>query len=246
MGMQTQKIIESLGYTKNEARVYMAALALGECHVSDIAQKVRLPRSTTQTIIDGLHKHGLMNFYVRKRYKYWVAERPVHLLEALKKREDDVRAIIPKLDALRRDEDEKPHVRILEGTDEIRHIYEDMLETKQRIMCLIPWDAWVALMGRGFMEDFIDSRVRHFLSVRMLSPRTPLTEQLRARDTKEMRSLRFIPEDIAVNTTIFIYGGKVVIVSLNKKLPTAVVIEDPDIAHTQTLFFEELWGRSGE
>jgi len=243
-GMQTQKIIESLGYTASEAKVYMAALQLGECHVSDIAQKVRLPRSTTQTIVDSLHKKGLMNFYVRKRYKYWAAERPARLLDMLKEREEAIHAAIPRLDAIRHGDDFKPHVKILEGIDEIRSVYENMLETKQPILSIIPWDEWVQLLGRGFMEDFIESRVRHFLHIRMLAPRTALTAELKARDAQELRQLRFLPEDLHIHTTTFIFGNKVVIISLNKKLPTAVLIEDPNICHTETVFFEELWNRS--
>ena len=63
--MQTQKIIEQLGYTQNEAKVYIAALSLGECHVSDIAGKLKLPPSSVGVIVERLHKDGLMNFYVR-------------------------------------------------------------------------------------------------------------------------------------------------------------------------------------
>lgn len=37
--MQTQKIIEQLGYSSKEAKVYLVALSLGDCHVSDISKK---------------------------------------------------------------------------------------------------------------------------------------------------------------------------------------------------------------
>jgi sugar-specific transcriptional regulator TrmB len=242
--MQTQKIIEHLGYSPREAKVYLTALGLGEAHVSDIAQKVRLPRSTTQVVLERLHKDGLMNFYVRNRYKWWVAERPAHLLEQLREREDAVRAALPQMEALRRGEAGKPHVSVFEGVDEIRHIYDDMLETRRHILSINPWEDWVRLMGRGFMEDFIAQRVRHSLRVRMLAPRGATTAALKARDARELRETRFVPEDVAFNTTTFIYGDKVAIVSLNKKLPTAVVIEDPDIRDTMTLFFESLWSRS--
>jgi len=37
--MQYRKVIEQLGYSPKEAKVYMTALRLGEALVSDIAQK---------------------------------------------------------------------------------------------------------------------------------------------------------------------------------------------------------------
>lgn len=100
--MQIQKVIEELGYSANEAKVYLAALSLGECHVSDIAAKVKLPRSSVQAIVDKLHKDGLMNFYVQRRYKYWVAENPERLLANLKKREADIASALPSLTAMRK------------------------------------------------------------------------------------------------------------------------------------------------
>lgn len=101
--MQTQKIIEQLGYTAKEAKVYLAALGLGECHISDIAEKVKFPRTSVQVIVDKLHKDGLMNFYVMHRYKYWVAENPERLLANLKRREESMREALPKLQALKKE-----------------------------------------------------------------------------------------------------------------------------------------------
>src|SRR3989344_1194814 len=236
--MHVQKAVERLGYTPHEAKVYLAALGLGESHVSDIAGRVKLPLSSVQLIVDKLHRDGLLNFYVRKRYKYWVAENPEHLLAKIREREDEIRAVLPQLESLRHGVHGKPRVKVFESVEEIRLIYDDILETKKHILGFIPWDSWVALLGRGFMEDFIEKRVRHFLRIRLLIPRSPLAQELRARDSKELRETRFLPKNFNIKTTAIIYGTKIVIVSLNKKLPTAILIDDPDICDTVTLFFE--------
>lgn len=99
--MQIQKIIEQLGFTPKEAKVYLAALYLGEAHISDIAVKVKMPRSSVQVIVDKLYKEGLMNFYVMRRYKYWVAENPEKLLTSLRNREEMIREALPKLVAIK-------------------------------------------------------------------------------------------------------------------------------------------------
>ncbi|OGG56365.1 hypothetical protein A3D71_01595 [Candidatus Kaiserbacteria bacterium RIFCSPHIGHO2_02_FULL_55_20] len=100
--MRIEKVIEELGFKPNEAKVYVAALALGECHISDIAAKVNLPRSSAQAIVDKLHKVGLMNFYVRRRYKYWVAENPERILADFVRKEEKIRGALPALLALRK------------------------------------------------------------------------------------------------------------------------------------------------
>jgi len=100
--MQAQKVIEHLGYSASEAKVYLATLALGEAHISDIAAKAKLPRTSAQALVDKLHKDGLLNFYVERRYKYWVAENPERLLARIQRREDTLRGMLPALDTLRR------------------------------------------------------------------------------------------------------------------------------------------------
>ncbi len=100
--MQVQKVIERLGYSAQEAKIYLATLALGEAHSSDIAIRAKLPRTSAQAIIETLHRDGLLNFYVERRYKYWVAEHPERLLARMQQRENAMREMLPALDTLRR------------------------------------------------------------------------------------------------------------------------------------------------
>lgn len=102
MAMHLQTVLEGLGFSAKEARVYLAALALGECHVSDIAEKVQLPRTSVEVIVEKLRIEGLMNFYVMRRYKYWIAENPERLLERFKQREAAMQDALPRLLALKR------------------------------------------------------------------------------------------------------------------------------------------------
>lgn len=74
---------------------------MGESNVTDIAAKVKMPLSSVQVILDNLHAGGLMNFYVMKRYKYWVATKPQQLLKSLQEQEEQVKEAMPKLKALR-------------------------------------------------------------------------------------------------------------------------------------------------
>jgi len=99
--MQYQKVIEQLGYSQKEAKVYMTSLRLGEALISDIAKKVEISRNSAQAIVDTLHADGLMSFYVVRRYKYWSVTNPERLLSNLHKREETVRAALPVLTQMR-------------------------------------------------------------------------------------------------------------------------------------------------
>ncbi len=101
--MQIQKVIEGLGYSPKEAKVYLATLALGEAHISDVASKLKMPRTSVQVTMDKLHEAGLVNFYVMRRYKYWVAENPEQLLAQLEKKRTTIASALPVLKEIRKE-----------------------------------------------------------------------------------------------------------------------------------------------
>ncbi|HVO28643.1 MAG TPA: helix-turn-helix domain-containing protein, partial [Candidatus Paceibacterota bacterium] len=124
--MHLRTIIEQLGYSAQETSVYLAALELGGSTATDIAEKAKLPRTTTALVINALHKKGLMNAYIQRKRKIWAAENPEKLLIALKEREAALKLVLPELQSLRHDTGVKPTVRAYSGADEIRQIMNDI------------------------------------------------------------------------------------------------------------------------
>ncbi len=242
--MHISKAIEQLGYKSHEAKVYLAALGLGECTVSDISQKIKMPRTSVQSIVDKLHSDGLMNFYIKKRYKYWHAENPEYFLTQLKEREAALRTVLPRMSAMRKDGGSKPVVKIFNNIDDIKLIHQDMLGTKHNILAVVPWNSWVELLGLDYLDDFVETRVNHFLKIKLLVPRTPSSVKLRERDVAELRHTRFLPRRIEIEDVLFIYSDKVALISLNKKNPTGILIDDPSTSRTMKVFFDEIWNQS--
>ena len=241
-------MIEQLGYTANEAKVYICALGLGECHVSDIAVKLKMPLSSVQAIVDKLHKNGLINFYVKNRYKYWVAESPEKLLTQLRQREETVLAAMPALTALRKKSGkmQKPAIKIFTGRDDIQSIFDDIIDTKHHMLAIIPEDSFIGLFeGTSIFEDFTLARVRGNLRIRVLAPDTPRGRKLAEAGSKELRDMRFLPPEVGIETANFLYADKVALIMFNQNQPTAVLIKDPGMYATEVAVFEELWERSG-
>jgi sugar-specific transcriptional regulator TrmB len=243
--MHIKSVIEQLGHSPQEAAVYLAALELGGSTATDIAAKARLPRTTVNLIINSLNKKGLMNAYIQRKRKIWAAENPERLMITLKEREAALKLVLPELQSLRHDTGVKPTVRAYSGVEEIRQIMNDILETKHNVSAILSWDEWQNLLGKNYMEDFIESRYRQYLRIRILTPKSKAATALKARDGEELRTTQFLPSSIEINNCNFIYANKVAIISLNKKRPVGILIEDQDIHHTMEVLFESLWHQSG-
>jgi sugar-specific transcriptional regulator TrmB len=243
--MNIQKVIEQFGYSQNEAKVYLMGLSLGECTVSDISQKLKLPRTSVQAIVDKLHGDGLMSFYVKRRYKYWISEKPEKFLINLKEKEMNLRAAMPEINSIMHgDEGNKPIIKVYNGIEEIKLIYDDILVTKNNILIIAPWDNWVKMFGKEFLDNFIEMRIKHYLKIDLIVPKSELAVKLKEKDNEELRNTRFTPKNIDIEDTIFIYGNKVAIISLNKRQPTGILIEDQSTSNTMRVFFKEIWNQS--
>jgi len=243
--MHLRAVIEQLGYSPQEVTVYLAALELGGSTVTEIAQKARLPRTTVNLIIRSLQKRGLMNAFLQRKRKIWAAENPEKLMIALKESEAALKVVLPEIQSLRHDTGVKPTVRTYGGPEEIKQIMNDILDSKHHISAMLSWDSWVELLGKTYLEDFIETRYRHYLRIRLLTPRSKTAIALKQKDGAELRVTQFLPESITMTNANFIYANKVAIISLNKKRPVGILIEDEDIHHTMEVLFESLWRQSG-
>jgi sugar-specific transcriptional regulator TrmB len=243
--MKTRTVIEQLGYSPAEASVYLAALELGASSATDIAKKARIPRTSVNLIIAALNKKGLISAYIQRKRKIWSAENPEKLLVALKEREATLTAALPTLQSLRHDPAAQPKIRAYNGVDEIHRIMDDILDTKQHISALLPWDGWLGLLGTPYLEDFIEKRYRHYLRIRVLTPKSKEAAALKQKDGEELRTTQFLPAATEINDCTFVYANKIAIISLNKKAPFGIVIEDEDIHHSMEVLFESLWHQSG-
>lgn len=244
--MHIQTVLKQLGYPENQVKIYLAALKMGETTIVGIAEQVGMPRTTVTEIVNEMHRHGLMNYYTKRNRKYWVAENPEKLMIVWQERGAALKNILPSLQALRYEAGNgKPNVKCYVGTEEVKNIFDDIIETKHHIMALISWDDIAQFFGVDFMNFFIERRYTHFLKIRLITPKTELAMKLKRRDSKEMRQTKFLPEHIALRrVSNFIYDSKVATISLNRKEPTGIIVEDPDVVHAQTIYFESLWHHS--
>jgi sugar-specific transcriptional regulator TrmB len=243
--MHLRAVVEQLGYSPHEVAVYLAALELGGSTVTEIATKAKLPRTTANLVIRSLQKKGLMNAFLAKRRKVWAAENPERLLIALKESEAALKIVLPELQSLRHETGVKPTVRTYGGAAEIRQIMNDIIESKHHISAILAYEDWVELLGKSYLENFIETRYRHYLRLRLLTPRSKTAIALKQKDSGELRLTQFLPESMSITNANFIYADKVAIISLNKKRPVGILIEDADIHHTMEILFENLWRQSG-
>src|SRR5687768_9411775 len=94
----------ALGFSRKEAIVYIATLEFGRAGANAIANRARLPRATTYSILRDLIEKGLITMYVEAGDHRYGAEDPKHVLslidfqaDEVRKRKRDAEVLLPKL-----------------------------------------------------------------------------------------------------------------------------------------------------
>lgn len=241
--MHIQTVLHQLGYPMSQVKIYLACLRMGEGTIADVAEQVKMPRTTVTELVAEMHKQGLMNYYTKKNRKFWVAENPDKLMVMVKEREAGLKAVLPQLHAMMFESGvAKPSIRLYIGMKEVQSMLDDMIETQHHMMAVVSWDDWKEFFDEEYVDGLIERRRSHFLHMRLITPKSELALALKSRDGEELRQTKFLPEHITLrHTSTFIYDSKVTLLSLNRKQPTGILIQDPDVVHGQTIYFESLW-----
>ncbi|MFH1316617.1 MAG: hypothetical protein ABII01_03800 [Candidatus Woesearchaeota archaeon] len=138
--------------------------------------------------------------------------------------------VLPQMMSIQKSVKQKPSITLYEGKEGIKTVYEDILVEAKEIIGLSPKKSLLNLF-EYYMPHFFERRLKAKIKVRCLLDGKPLVSGL--------LEYRIIKDKF--ETGYWIYNNKVVIFSLTKKDPLAIVIENKSIADAMRITFELAW-----
>ena len=84
------EILEQLGLSNNEIKVYLALLELEQSTATPIVKKADIPNSKIYPVLEKLIKKGLVNYVIKNNVKYFQASSPENLMDILNSKEKDI------------------------------------------------------------------------------------------------------------------------------------------------------------
>jgi len=232
--------LKNAGLSENEAKVYLAALELGETSVYRLAKKSGVKRTTTYLAVENLKEKGLMSGYNRDHVAVCYAENPKKLTEHLEEKKRSLERIMPELLAFTNLIDKKPKIRYFEGKESYKEVFSDVLKYPDSEM-LGTFNEKFWNWENYFTDYFMPKRKEKKIWARILFRDNPELRTV-AQEIKEYFSqTKLVPsEKFKVEIEMVIYGkDKVGYVSYDEEI--AVIIESQKIHDTQKGFFETIW-----
>jgi|SRR3989344_9353430 len=238
------KLLEGLGLTKNEIRLYIALLELGTAPAGVLIKKVGMYRATVYDIINLLIDKGLVSYVIKANRKYFEAQDPSRLLEYLDskkqdliKKENELKKIIPELRLKRKLSKEEQEGMIYKGKKGLKSIFEDILKEKK------PWFVFGATgqfkeMFHAYFIHFHNRRTKLKIPLKIIF-NEKIREEKREKELK-LCKIKYLPESYITPATTFIYNDKVVIINWSIE-PIAFLIRSNRTADSYRSFFDILW-----
>jgi sugar-specific transcriptional regulator TrmB len=251
--MDNESILQDLGLTKNESKVYLALLEIGLTTTSKIIKKVGINTSKVYESLERLLKKGLVSYTIIKNKKHWQAEDPKQLttfLDDQKKqidnKQDQIIKIIPQLKTLQKLNETTSEYRIFEGIKGIKAAREEALDSLKKgdtfylILSTYPKDKNLG----AYYSEFQERRAKKGIKYKAIFNKL-LKEEAEYRKKLLNSEVRYIVPKVLAPTWTEIYGDYVCIGVMGNQ-PSVFVIKNANVAKGYKELFENLWLQAKE
>jgi HTH-type transcriptional regulator, sugar sensing transcriptional regulator len=246
------QILEQIGLTQNETKVYLKLLELGTTTAGEIIKKAQLHRSKVYDTLERLIKKGLVSFVIKNKVKYFEASSPKNLLQLVEDREKEINdqkenlnKLIPILLAKKKISEKEEKVSLFEGNKGIRAILNEISQEKKEIHNIAAYSEDAEFLKysiKYFMPKFYNDRKKNKIVMKYVFPEKSKKRAYEVKDLKYTQ-VRVFPSKFASSMSITIFGEKVAIIMWTKD-PIGILIKDKNIAKNQENYFQHLWKSS--
>ncbi len=251
--VEIKQFLAELGLNNVEIAVYLAALGASSGSASTIAKSAGLNRVTTYEALKRLSARGLIKIRAKKGsgIRYFQAEEIDVVQEKLGQKKKELEQLIDKINILKPDfrslysmTPQKPEVLFYEGMEGIKNVLLDTLNQHPlEILSFASADSLDVAYNKDFLVDYWTRRTKLKIPSSGIMPRTKSAVSFFTpeRNQRELRQVKFIPENIAFNNEIDIYGDNISIISLVKGNEHGIIIRSKSVADSLRSLFEFFW-----
>lgn len=234
--MVEEKVLNDLGLTSIEAKVYLACLELGQATVLNIAKKAEIKRPTAYVALDNLIEKGFITKLAKKSTTLFSAQDPKLILNSFKEKINNFTELLPYFEA-KLSKGPKPKIRFYEGHDELFKVYTQIIFKSQEIY-FFGTDVG-KLIGKmptilNYWKKDVADKKKKGMEIISLNQ----AGILYVKENKS-RPIKFMSKDLPVFADVAITENKLFIVSLDNMF--GVLIESEDLAQTFKNFFLLAW-----
>lgn len=240
-----ESILEGLGLTSNESKVYEALLSSGNSSIEQIAIRSKAHRRNIYDVLAKLMEKGLISETFVHNRKEYRAIHPSRLMDLLQEKEKRLASVLPEMEKRfsRFEEDEAAY--IYKGINGFKQYLQDILEVGETVYFIGAKAFWLDPRLQHFLVKFDQERKRKgidFMHIFDYEVKEQKPEILKLVG----QPYKFLPKEYSSPTSVDIFGDRVVtFVGLKPgqldEEPIQFVMRSRRLAEGYKKFFRFMW-----
>ncbi len=239
-------ILEKIGLTRGESKVYLSLLKAGISSIGPLVKESSVSRSKIYEIMERLIEKGLVSSVVINGIKKFKALDPRFIPDYLEKEKQDIEKkkkeinqLLPTLISYATSKEPPQSVEVFEGWNGIKNIFFQLINDAKKN------DEWYAF---GIPKTMSEERIRIFSTWRKETDKIGITQKLIAnREIKNspeiapksrFSDIRFLDQETPTSVDIF---KENVILGVWTSKPIIILLKGKAIADSFKIYFGNLW-----
>jgi len=227
-----------LGFSTNEAKVYLALVKLGSGTTSDITKESGVHRVNTYEIIDKLVNKGLVSSLKKATKTIYSVGDPKNILRFIEQKEEIAKQLVPELSGLYNIKRRQEEVFYFTEPEGIITAYYMMLDEKVPVMYGLGVTGLLRKALRHRHERFNADRIAAGVKCKGLYYESVRAEKEKIKE--KLFEIRYLPDSFKTPATVDI-AGNVVCILLAADPPRVIVIRNKQIAEAYKNYFDFMW-----
>jgi HTH-type transcriptional regulator, sugar sensing transcriptional regulator len=243
------KILEDIGLTQGEIKVYLALLKLGSTTSGPLTDESRVSRSKIYNVLERLMQKGLVSFIIKDKTRYYQAAEPARIKEYLAKKEqefkqqkENIDKLMPQLELQQKLGKTIKEAQIFEGFRGIQTVYEHIFlklkKGEEYYYFGIP--SFQDKKFHIYWQRMHTRRAEAGIRCRLLFNQGTDKEIMKNRNKYPGGEARYMP--LPINTPSWIMGYKdTTVIGLQSQDGMAIEIINQQVADSFKDYFESFW-----
>jgi HTH-type transcriptional regulator, sugar sensing transcriptional regulator len=234
-------ILEDLGLTNAEIKVYIALLELGNSSAGPLLEKTGLQNSVVHRALHSLIDKGLISFILEGKRKLYQASDPQNFYAYLEDKKSRFDQLLPELEKKRKQSKVEKETNVFRGKKGINQIYTELLNSGGKEYNTFGGgkDVTYEVMGEDWWRNLHIRRIAKKIKSRQVFD-TTIEDYGNELNKMPFTHIKFLPQEFAQLTETVIIGDRVGIIIFTSE-PYGILIHDKEVAEGYRKHFELLW-----
>ena len=230
-----EEMLQKLGLTNVEAKIYSDLLDIGSSTASEISKRIKVHRRNVYDAMERLLEKGLVGCMMRNNKKCYLAVNPTRLTEIVAEEKATLVGVMDNLKKKYGEKKESVKVSFFQDKIGLRQALDDQINEGKEVLVIGGSVKAPEILGH-YIERYDNLRKEKGMKVRVLVahkyPKKILTE------------VRQLPKKVSSPAATNIYGDKIALIVWSEN-PFVILIESREIAESYRKNFERLWENAG-